>query len=38
MKLSLRNGMALLAVAKRDSLYINSEDDDFVRYTFVPWP
>jgi len=38
MKLSLRNGMALLAVAKGDFLYINSEDDDFVKYSFVPWP
>lgn len=38
MKLCLRNGMALLAVAKGDFLYINSEDDDFVKYSFVPWP
>jgi len=38
MKLSLRNGIALLAVGKGETLYINSEDDDFIKYTFVAWP
>jgi len=38
MKLCLRNTLALLAVAKSNTLYINSEEDDFVKYTFIPWP